>query len=105
MQKKFLPLKIKVFELIFCMTSEKIKNRFQAAQVLIREAGILANEWFRNRSVLIVEKKGEHDWVSKADHEVEIFIKKKIESMFPEDGFLGEELGFIDQKKIRHLGC
>ena len=82
------------------MIRETINNRFQAAQVLIREAGILAHEWFRNRRTLIVEKKGSHDWVSKADHEVEMFIKKKLESMFPEDGFLGEEFGFLDQKKL-----
>ena len=80
------------------MTSEKITNRFQTAQVLIREAGILAHEWFRNRSALIVEKKGEHDWVSEADHAVEKFIKKKLGLMFPKDGFFGEESGFLDQK-------
>ena len=40
-----------------------------------------------------IEKKGTQNWVSIADHEVEKMIRKKLEELFPEDGFLGEESG------------
>ena len=81
------------------MRNNKVNHRFQAAQVLIREAGIFALEWFRNRECLKLEKKGAHDWVTKADHEVENLIKKRLESLFPEDGFFGEESGVVNQKE------
>ena len=69
------------------MTDNLLNNRFNAGQVLIREAGIYALEWFRNRERLKLEKKGAHDWVTKADREVELFIRKKLQTLFPEDGF------------------
>ena len=40
------------------MTDKLIQYRFQAAQVLIREAGIFALEWFRNPERLNPQKKG-----------------------------------------------
>ena len=42
---------------------------------------------------LKIEKKETQNWVSIADHEVEKMIRKKLEELFPEDGFLGEESG------------
>ena len=80
------------------MKNNKLNYRFQAAQVLIREAGIFALEWFRNRERLKLEKKGAHDWVTKADREVELLIKKRLELLFPDDGFFGEESGIVNQK-------
>ena len=81
------------------MTDKLIQYGFQAAQVLIREAGIFALEWFRNPERLNPQKKGAHDWVSEADREVENFIKKKLKLLFPEDGFFGEESGILGQKE------
>ena len=80
------------------MTDNLLNNRFNAGQVLIREAGIYALEWFRNRDRLKLEKKGAHDWVTKADREVELFIRKKLQTLFPEDGFFGEESGIVNPK-------
>jgi len=81
------------------MTRIEVDYRFKEAKVLIKEAGILALERFRNRERLSIEKKGEHDWVTKADIEVEMFIKKRLESTFPDDAFLGEEIGVLNYKK------
>ena len=70
-----------------------ILNRFQSAQVLARDAGLYAMKWFRSNKNFQTEKKGPHNWVSIVDHEVEKMIRKKLEELFPEDGFLGEESG------------
>ena len=70
-----------------------ILNRFQSAQLLARDAGLYAMQWFRTNKKLQTEKKGPQNWVSTADHEVEKMIRKKLEELFPEDGFLGEESG------------
>tara|TARA_B100000579_G_scaffold233992_1_gene191799 strand:+ start:1805 stop:2797 length:993 start_codon:yes stop_codon:yes gene_type:complete len=66
-------------------------NRFQSAKVLVRDAGLYAMQWFRTNKNLQIEKKGPQDWVSTADREVEKMIRKELEELFPEDGFLGEE--------------
>ena len=72
---------------------QTILNRFQSAQVLARDAGLYAMQWFRTNKNLQTEKKGPQNWVSIADHEVEKMIRIKLEELFPEDGFLGEESG------------
>ena len=76
------------------MLDQSIHHRFQAAQVLVRDAGLYALQWFRNLESLNTEKKGPQDWVSEADREVEKMIQKRLKLMFPEDGFFGEESGF-----------
>ena len=70
-----------------------ILNRFLYAQLLARDAGLYAMQWFRTSKNLKTEKKGPQNWVTIADHEVENMIKTKLEELFPEDGFLGEESG------------
>lgn len=55
------------------------------------DAGVLASSYFRKRDGLVVDQKGAQDWVSEADREVEIFIRKKISDAFPDDGIIGEE--------------
>ena len=70
-----------------------ILNRFQNVQVLAKDAGLYAMQWFKTKKKLKIEKKGTQNWVTIADHEVEKMIRKKLEELFPEDGFLGEESG------------
>ena len=81
------------------MAVRSIQYRFQAAQVLIRDAGKIALDLFRNLERLQLEKKGAHDWVSNADREVEMIIRKRLGDLFPEDGFLGEEFGILGKDK------
>ena len=78
------------------MNEQSIKNRYHASQVLVRDAGVCALQWFRNQDLLETEKKGPQDWVSQADHKVENMIHERLQTLFPEDGFLGEESGFRD---------
>lgn len=55
----------------------------------------LAFEYYQQREALTVDHKGDdlQDVVSVADKRVEAFVKQRIQSAFPEDGFLGEESG------------
>ena len=75
------------------MKEESIQNRFHAVQVLVRDAGLYALQWYRKLDSLKTEKKGPQDLVSKADREVEKMIRERLQTLFPEDGFLGEESG------------
>ena len=56
--------------------NQSILNRFQSAQVLARDAGLYAMQWFRTNKNLQTQKKGPQNWVSIADHEVEKMIRK-----------------------------
>ncbi|RTZ82831.1 MAG: inositol monophosphatase [SAR324 cluster bacterium] len=60
---------------------------------MVRDAGLYALQWFRKLDSLKTEKKGPQDLVSKADREVENMIRERLQTLFPEDGFLGEESG------------
>ena len=75
------------------MKNKSIQQRFHAAQVLVRDAGLYALQWFGKLDSLQTEKKGPQDLVSKADREVEKMIRGRLQTLFPEDGFLGEESG------------
>lgn len=73
-----------------------INARFDYAQYLIREAGDLAHNYFKNRSSLTVKSKGLQDVVSEADLNTELLIRNGLAKQFPEDAFLGEETGISD---------
>ncbi len=68
-----------------------LDRRYALLQRVARAAGALALDYWRNRERLVVEFKGPRDFVSRADREVEAFIRGEIAREFPEDGFLGEE--------------
>jgi myo-inositol-1(or 4)-monophosphatase len=65
--------------------------RLAAAEAVAREAGSLARRFYEGRDSLVIEGKGAHDLVSKADREVETLIRGRLEALFPADGFVGEE--------------
>jgi len=67
--------------------------RLDFAAILVREAGALALSYFRRLESLTVKSKGPQDVVSEADLNVEILIRDRLKTRFPEDGFLGEETG------------
>jgi myo-inositol-1(or 4)-monophosphatase len=68
-----------------------LDRRYQFLRQLGRDAGARALEFWRNRATLVVELKGPQDFVSRADREVEAFIRGEIAAAFPGDAFLGEE--------------
>lgn len=68
-----------------------LQARYALACRLARDAGRHALTFFRERDSLQIEHKGLQDVVSRADREVEQFIRGGIAAEFPEDAFLGEE--------------
>jgi myo-inositol-1(or 4)-monophosphatase len=75
------------------MNAIEIETRCWAAQGIVRAAGRLAAEHYHRRSELDVERKGTQDLVSEADRACEDMIVGALKSLFPEDGYLGEERG------------
>jgi myo-inositol-1(or 4)-monophosphatase len=75
------------------MDEPEIAARFAAAQAVAREAGGLARARFRDRTTLVVERKGVQDEVSAVDREIETVIRAWLLGLFPDDGFIGEEAG------------
>ncbi len=75
------------------MNDREVDDRFNAAQMIAREVGALALQYFSRSVGLEVRIKGPQDIVSNADHDVEKLIRNRIEGLFPGDGFLGEESG------------
>ena len=68
-----------------------LEARYAFLQRLARSAGTLARDFWNRRATLAVEAKGPQDFVSRADREVETFIREELAQGFPGDGFLGEE--------------
>jgi myo-inositol-1(or 4)-monophosphatase len=66
-------------------------ERYAFAQSVARLAGALANRYFVDRDRLTVELKGPQDFVSHADRDVEMLLRREINAAFPQDAFLGEE--------------
>lgn len=81
------------------MDDQAQAHRLRAAKDIAREAGRTALAYFHNPDGLEVIAKGRQDFVSEADHAVEALIRARLQDLFPEDGFLGEEGGAaIDDK-------
>lgn len=65
--------------------------RYIIARRIAREAGNLARDYFRNWQTLAVDAKGHQDFVSEADKEVELAVRRMLAEACPEDAILGEE--------------
>lgn len=75
------------------LSDDELRARETMATEVIRQAGEMALDYFKKRAELVIEKKGVQDLVSKADREVETFIRGELQAGFPDDGFVGEEYG------------
>ena len=60
---------------------------------VVREAGSIALNYFRDLKNLEVHKKSPRDWVTDADIAVEAYLKETLTRQFPQYGFWGEESG------------
>lgn len=80
-----------------------VDRRYRFLQRLAHDAGALALAFWRNRETLVVELKGPQDFVSRADREVETFIRGELAAAFPDDGFLGEETAGAPAGNARRL--
>jgi len=75
------------------MDDADIDARFAIAASVMAEAAALALQYNQRLETLTIESKGPQDLVSEADREVEMLIRERIGVHFPEDDFVGEELG------------
>lgn len=67
------------------------RRDIETAVAICREAGELALDYFRKRESLAVDRKGPQDWVTEADRNVELLIRKRLSETWPDDGIVGEE--------------
>lgn len=74
---------------------DSLLARYRFACSIAESGGKRANEFYQQREKLQTDHKGTdlQDVVSRADREVEAFVKQRIAEAFPDDGFLGEESG------------
>ena len=75
------------------MNAADIDARAESARRIAREAGKLAQRYFRREIDFTAEAKGPQDFVSAADHAVEALIRQRLQEAFPSDAVLGEEGG------------
>lgn len=75
------------------MSAGHLDRRYRVGVAAMRAASELALRLWQRREALEVEHKGLQDLVSRADREVEELLRERIGREFPEDSFLGEELG------------
>jgi myo-inositol-1(or 4)-monophosphatase len=78
------------------MTLHELDAQLAAATPIVRDAGALALDYFRNRATLAIEHKGQQDLVSVADRHVEDLLRERLAAAFPGDAVLGEEGGGDD---------
>lgn len=67
------------------------QDRYAIARRIAHEAGTLARDYFRNWQGLTVDAKGHQDFVSEADKEVELAVRRMLAEACPDDAILGEE--------------
>lgn len=60
---------------------------------IIREAGTIALNYFKNLKSLEISKKSPRDMVTEADIAVEKFLQENLARLYPSVGFWGEESG------------
>ena len=65
--------------------------RLRFAIDLARRAGELGMTYFRALEKLTIESKGHQDLVSDGDREVELFVRREIAAVYPDDSIVGEE--------------
>jgi myo-inositol-1(or 4)-monophosphatase len=75
------------------MNEGELDAREAALAAVAREAGDLAGKLFQAPSGLSTKLKGQQDFITAADGEVERLIIERLKSRFPRDAFLGEEGG------------
>lgn len=70
-----------------------LEARFAAALELATEAGALALRMRATPGAATATLKGAQDWLTEADGAVERFLSERLATLFPADGFQGEEGG------------
>ncbi|RUT26979.1 inositol monophosphatase [Asaia sp. W19] len=76
------------------MTDQRlIAQRLEVARAVVADAAALAMAMRPPPGGPVGTTKGLQDYVTEADMAVEALVSKRLETLFPEDGFMGEEGG------------
>ncbi|TLU73633.1 inositol monophosphatase [Lichenicoccus roseus] len=75
------------------MQSSALNQRLEAASEIVAEAATLAMRMRPAAGSFTGNLKGAQDWVTEADGAVEALIAGRLRTLFPDDGFKGEETG------------
>ena len=78
------------------MNPPQLAARLRAAEAVAREAGRLAASYLVDPRMLDVRRKGPQDVLTTADGAVERMIVAALRAAFPDDAFLGEEGGRVN---------
>lgn len=70
-------------------------------EAIVREAGVLALDYFHDLKHSDINKKSPRDLVTAADLAVETFLKNTLTEKYPDYGFWGEEFGQTANQKQR----
>lgn len=73
--------------------SAAIERRFEAARAVVEDAARLALSMRPPSGGPVAIQKSAQDWLTETDGAVEAFISERMQALFPEDGFQGEEGG------------
>lgn len=68
-------------------------NRWAALRDALNEASKISLRYFHDQDAQEVEQKGDGSPVTKADREIETFLRQKLGTLFPEFQIVGEEFG------------
>lgn len=82
------------------MSSVDLDRREAFCREVVRAAGALALERFRDRAAVTMTLKGSQDYLTETDGQVESLLAERIRAAFPDDGFLGEERGGGDAPRL-----
>lgn len=74
-----------------------------ALEKIVREAGLIALNYFKNLKDVEVSKKSARDFVTEADVAVEAFLKQALSHQYPQYGFWGEESGQSENQSSRWI--
>ena len=75
------------------MAGESVRDLLEVAVDIAEKAGEITLRYYQGR--FAVETKADTSPVTVADREAETYIRRAIESRFPQDGIVGEEFGEI----------
>ncbi len=75
------------------LSDRELSLRFLAMSGMAQELGELASRYFADQGSLNTQMKGAQDFVTEADHAVEVLFRKQIAAAFPDDSVMGEEMG------------
>ncbi|MDH4248277.1 MAG: inositol monophosphatase, partial [Deltaproteobacteria bacterium] len=75
------------------ISKHELELRLAAACAIAREAGDLARREFYRRDRSALTLKGNQDYLTQTDQDVEQLITGRLGGLFPDDGIMGEEGG------------